>query len=99
MNILTQIRTIVISIIYGYFFSLMININYKYLTKNKLFNIILTFTFIITFVLIYFIIIKKINNAIFSQYEILCIVIGFIIENITPKVEKKRKKWYTINIE
>lgn len=92
MNILIQIRTIVVSIIYGYFFSLMININHRFLSKKKIFNIIMTLLFILLFVLIYFIILKKINNAIFNQYEIICITIGFIIENIVhSKVEKNKK--------
>ena len=96
MYITTQIKTIIFSIIFGTFFSYLIDINHKYLTKNKIINILITFIFIITSVLIYFTILKKINNAIFNNYEIICIIIGFIIENlIHTKVEKIKKKWYT----
>ena len=93
MNITTQIKTIIFSVIYGIIFSCLIDVNHKYLTKNKIINIIITFIFIITSVLIYFILLKKLNNAIFNSYEIICIIIGFIIENILrTKVEKIRKK-------
>lgn len=96
MDITTQIKTIFFSIIFGIIFSLMININYKFLTKNKLINIISTFIFIMIFVIIYFILLRKINYGIFSQYEIICIILGFIIEHtIETIVEKKLKKWYT----
>lgn len=93
MYITTQIKTIIFSIIYGIFFSCLIDVNHKYLTKNKIINIIITFIFIIISVLIYFILLRKINNGIFNNYEIICIILGFIIENlIHAKVEKIRKK-------
>ena len=96
MHITTQIKTIIFSIIYGIIFSCLIDVNHKYLTKNKIINIIITFIFIITAVLIYFMSLRKLNNGIFNNYEIICIIIGFIIENlIRSKVEKIRKKWYT----
>lgn len=93
MRITTQIKTIIFSLIFGVLFSKLIEINYKYLTKNKITNILITFIFIITCILIYFILLKKINNGIFHPYEILSIIIGFIIQNITKsRVEKKQKK-------
>ena len=93
MYITTQIKTIIFSIMYGIIFSCLIDVNHKYLTKNKIINILITFIFIITSVLIFFTILRKINNGIFSNYEIICIIIGFIIENlIHTKVEKIRKK-------
>ena len=96
MHITTQIKTIIFSIIYGIIFSCLIDVNHKYLTKTKIINIIITFIFIIISVLIYFILLKNINNGIFNNYEIICIILGFIIENlIHAKVEKIRKKWYT----
>ena len=96
MYITTQIKTIIFSIIYGIIFSSLIDVNHKYLTKNKIINILITFILIIISVLIYFILLRRINNAIFNNYEIICIIIGFIVENlIHSKVEKIRKKWYT----
>ena len=93
MYITTQIKTIIFSIIYGIVFSCLIDVNHKYLTKTKIINIIITFIFITTSVLIYFILLRRINNAIFNNYEIICIIIGFIVENlIHSKVEKIRKK-------
>ena len=96
MYITTQIKTIIFSIIYGIIFSCLIDVNHRYLTKNKIINILITFIFIMLSVLIYFILLRKINNGIFNNYEIICIILGFVIENlIHSKVEKIRKKWYT----
>ena len=93
MYITTQIKTIIFSIIYGIIFSCLIDVNHKYLTKNKIINILITFIFIIVSVIIYFILLRKINNGIFNNYEIICIILGFVIENlIHAKVEKTRKK-------
>ena len=96
MDISIQFKTIIFSILYGVFFSLMLSINYKYLIGNKYLSIIVSLLFVIVNVLIYFIILKKINYGIFHPYEILCIVIGFIVENLLSHlVYKKIKKWYT----
>ena len=96
MNIKIQIKTIIFSIIFGIIFSSIIDINYKFLTKNKIINILTTLILILSATLIYFIILRKINYGIFHQYEIICIGIGYIIEHLLKHlVEKKTKKWYT----
>lgn len=89
MHITTQIKTIIFSILYGIIFSCLIDVNHKYLTKNKIINILITFIFIITAVLIYFILLRRINNGIFNNYEIICIIIGFIVENLIHVKLKK----------
>ena len=93
MDIFIQFKTIIFSFIYGVFFSFFLNINYKYMIENRVLSFIFSTLFVIVNVLIYFIILKKINYGIFHPYEVLCIVIGFIVENfLNHLVYKKIKK-------
>jgi len=94
MNIIVQFKTIIFSFIYGIFFCFFLNLNYKYIVGNKkLLKILLTFMFIVVNVLLYFIILRKINFGIFHYYEILSIICGFMFVNlICHVIEKKRKK-------
>ena len=93
MSIIIQIKTIIFSIIFGVFFSIALRFNYKYIVgSKKLFSAILTFLFVLVFTLLYFIILKYINYGIFHQYEILCIIIGFLVENLVYSVVEKRLK-------
>lgn len=94
MDIYTQIKTIIFSFIYGMFFFFFLGLNYKFLIGNKKFlKILLTFLFTCVNVLLYFIILKKINYGVFHIYEVLAIVIGFWFCNlISFFIERKRKK-------
>ena len=79
MILLTQIRSLCFSFIYGIFFSFTFKINYKYFVSNSLFfKIILSFLFIIDHVLLYFILISKINNGIIHIYFLILFVLGMI---------------------
>lgn len=94
MNIKLQIITLLFSFIYGIFFSFFLSLNYKFIySDKKIFKTIISFLVVIMSVLIYFIILKKINNGIFHIYEILCIILGFIFDNwligVIAKVLKK----------
>ena len=94
MNIKLQIITLLFSFLYGIFFSFFLSLNYKFIySDKKIFKTIISFLVVIISVLIYFIILKKINNGIFHIYEILCIILGFIFENwmrgVIDKVLKK----------
>ena len=94
MNIKLQIITLLFSFSFGIFFSFFLGLNYKYIySDKKIFKTIISFLVVIISVLIYFIILKKINNGIFHIYEILCIILGFIFDNwirtVIAKVLKK----------
>lgn len=97
INLNVQIMTLIASFLYGVFFSILVNINYKYLyQKNIILRIIFTFLFVIVNVLLYFIIIKKINNAILHPYSFGMILVGFCLHYHTHKlVVNHKKKWYT----
>lgn len=75
-----QIKTILVSVIFGIFFKFILNINQRIVYKKNIFIKIIG-TFFLTFLntILYFIIIMKINNAVFHIYEILCIILGMII--------------------
>lgn len=98
MNIIVQIKTILFSIVFGFLFSISLRFNYKYIIgSKKILSIILTLLFVIVFTLFYFILLEYINCGIFNYYEIISIVLGFVIENLVVMiVEKKIKKWYTL---
>ena len=91
MNLKIQIITLIYSFIYGIIFSLLLNLNYKYIYQGKkIFRIILTFIFVLDNMLLYFLILKKINYGILHIYEFLAIIFGFIIENtLFAKLYKK----------
>lgn len=94
INLDIQIMTLVVSFFYGIFFSFMVCFNEKYLyQKNLLFRILFTFLFIFVNVLIYFILIKKVNHAILHPYALGMIVIGFcLFHHFYSKVAKHFKK-------
>ena len=91
MNLNTQIKVLLFSFIFGIFFALMIDINHKYLySKKKLFKVIFTFLFVLVNIFIYFLILKNINEGIVHIYSMICIIVGFIVEQkIKKKVVKK----------
>lgn len=63
-------------------FSFLVSVNYKYLYQRKiLLRILFTFMFIFANVLIYFIILKKINQAILHPYSLGMILFGFCLEH------------------
>ena len=94
MTLSIQIKTFLVSILFGILFSLLLDIFYK----TKLFNIILSLIIVIVFTLIYFLILLKLNNAIIHPYYIFSFVIGFLLEFGIKKLLKKivlfKKKWY-----
>lgn len=82
MNLKTQIITLIASFLYGIFFSFLVNLNYKYLyQKNVYLKVMFTFLFIFINVILYFLIIKKINQAILHPYSFGMIFVGFCLEH------------------
>ena len=85
-----QLKLIIFSFIFGFFFSLLIEIfNKKTKKYKKVIQIILSFFLICIMSFIYFIGIQKIGNAILHFYSILCIIVGFIVYDRIAKYNKK----------
>ena len=93
MNLDTQIKLILFSFVFGAFFALMIDINHKFLySEKRLLKLIFSFLFILVTVFIYFLILQKINEGIIHIYSLICIILGFFIENIIKKKVVKIRK-------
>lgn len=79
-----QIISLVSSFLYGIFFYILSKLNYKFLYNNK-YSLIIDFLFVIDNVLLYFIILRYINNGIFHVYFLLSIILGYILGNFIDK--------------
>jgi len=86
MSLKLQIFSLIFSLIYGFIFYLLMLINKKYLYNHKL-SFIIDILFVLNNVLIYFIILRKINNGIFHIYFLIVFIIGFLISYY---IDKKR---------
>lgn len=90
MSLEIQIQSLVFSLVYGMFFALIMNLNYKYIFNTKIYyKIIVNFMFVVIMVMLYFILLRKINNGIFHSYFILMIVLGVAIGNYKTRVLRK----------
>ena len=89
-----QIKMIVFSFIFGFLFSIFLDLLYIIGCRlKKLYQILLNFIIIILSSLIYFIGITKISNGIFHVYSIICLIFGFITYDIIVKrLANKYKK-------
>lgn len=86
MNLVIQIKSLLVSFLYGVFFYMFFRMNTKYLYYEKLLvRIIISFLFSLDMALLYFIILKEINSGIIHPYFIGMIIIGFITSNFVVK--------------
>lgn len=97
MSLNTQIFTVVISFLYGIFFSITMNLSNKIIYNNKLIiKILFTFIFIFIHSLVYFNVLLRINYGIIHIYGILAIIIGFtlheLLKNKVVKIYKRYKQ-------
>ena len=89
-----QIKLIIFSFIFGFFFSILIeNFNKKTEKCKKRVKLILSFLTIFLSTLIYFEGINRIGNAIFHIYSIITIIVGFVSYDLLLRlIANKRKK-------
>lgn len=88
-----QFKLIIFSFIFGFMFSVILEVFNKKIKKySTIVEILLSFIFIIIMTYIYFIGIQKIGNAIFHIYSVLSIIIGFVIYNIILKIIANNNK-------
>lgn len=80
MNLKLQIISLLFSCLFGIYFFIGLEINDSVVAKAKIkFQILSHFLYVFVNTLLYFILLRKINNAIFHPYEILMIIIGYIV--------------------
>lgn len=90
MDLHTQIITLLFSFVYGIFFSLFVGVNYKIIYHDKkLIKLLGTFLVVIISVLLYFVLLLKINYGAFHPYCLLVLLLGFYIEMRIAKHFKK----------
>jgi hypothetical protein len=89
-----QIKLIIFSFIFGFFFSVIIEIfNNKTEKCKKSVKLILSFLLVFLSTIIYFEGINRIGNAIFHIYSIITIVIGFVSYDLLLRlIANKTKK-------
>jgi len=86
MDLSTQVITLFFSFLYGIFFELTLHGTGSLIYhKSKLICYVSTFLFIISHVILYFIILQKINYGIVHIYSIISFILGFMFMYITKK--------------
>lgn len=83
-----QIKTFLISIIFGIVFSMLTDFFYK----KKIFNLVLSLITVILFTITYFLFLIKINNGIVHPYYILSFIIGFVLYIFVKRIVLFKKK-------
>lgn len=88
-----QIKLIIFSFIFGFFFSILLEIFNKKIDKcKKSVKVILSFLVVFLSTLIYFEGINKISNAIFHIYSIITIILGFISYDLLIRLIANKNK-------
>lgn len=91
MNLKIQVFSLLFSFFYGILFSFLINVHYQFLFfKKKWVQIVVTILFLLDMALLYFLILRIINNGIIHIYFYLMIFLGFYLT--FPVLKKIRKK-------
>ncbi len=81
MDLYIQIISLLFSFFYGIFFSLFVSVNYKIIYNDKKWIKLLgTFLVVMVSVLLYFVLLRKINYAVFHPYLLLVLILGFALE-------------------
>ena len=93
-----QIKSLIFSFLYGVFFSIILNVNYKFVFESKgIKKILINIFFIIDNVLLYFIILRFINNGIIHFYFVLALFMGYICVNkVASKIRFLIKYWFLV---
>lgn len=96
MNLIVQLKSLAFSFFFGVCFYFIVKACSKFLYSNKKYeNLISAFLVSIVSCLIFFIIIKKINNGVIHLYFILSIILGYFVSyklKIWDIIFKKFKK-------
>ncbi|HHT37944.1 MAG TPA: hypothetical protein GXZ95_00840 [Mollicutes bacterium] len=83
MPVDVQIKSILLSILFGILFCIALRINYRYIKKTSvILCLIVNLLFVLDFVLLYFTLLKYINGGIVHSYFLIAIVFGFIITEL-----------------
>lgn len=82
MELSLQLQVLTVSFVYGILISYLIRMQRYYLFETKFFyKTLVTILFVFDVMLLYFLIIRTIDNGIFHIYFLFSIIIGFIFGN------------------
>lgn len=82
MELSIQLQVLIVSFVYGILFSYLLKFQYKFLFDSKLFyKILITLLFVFDNCLLYFLILRTINNGIFHIYFLFSLIIGYLFGN------------------
>lgn len=82
MELSLQLQVLIVSFVYGILFSYLIKLQYKYLFNSELFyKIVITVLFVFDNCLLYFLILRAINNGIFHIYFLFSLILGYLFGN------------------
>lgn len=86
MAINVQLTSLLFSLVYGMIFCVLVKINYKFIYCGpSILRILINMLFIIDNVLIYFIVLRKINGGILHSTFLIMILTGFVITKLIIK--------------
>ena len=99
ININIQILSLVVSFLYGIFFYIILEVNYRFLTSSsKIIKVLSSLLFVLFHALLYFIILLYINNGYIHLYFLICILVGnFFCKVVYKWFVNKNVIWYTKN--
>ncbi len=88
MELSIQLQSLIASFVYGMLVSYLIKLQYKFLFNGRIFyKIIITTLFIFDNCLLYFLLLRTINDGIFHIYFLFMLIIGYLFGNYL--VDKK----------
>ena len=88
MELSIQLQSLITSFVYGMLVSYLIKLQYKFLFNGRIFyKIIITTLFIFDNCLLYFLLLRTINDGIFHIYFLFMLIIGYLFGNYL--VDKK----------
>ena len=90
MDLGVQIQSLLISFVFGICFSYLIRIQYNYLFNSKIYiKISLTFLLALDSFLVYFLVLRYINNGVFNYYFGIMLILGYIFGYKLIKIDRK----------
>ena len=92
MVLSVQVISLLVSFLYGIFFYLTLELNFRFIYCSNLFiRIVISFLFVLFHSLLYFLILMRINNGYIHIYFLLCIILGYLMCKVVYKKFVKRK--------
>lgn len=77
-----QFKSLLFSFFYGIIFSLLLTFNYKMIYHQfRFYRILVNLFFVIDNVLLYFIILRFLNNGVMHYYFFIALLLGFVVGN------------------